>query len=229
MKFIHHANVISKFPQNYTGVLVIKDFTDTDVLKASVLNLQEKMKVGSRSNFLQEIISRWRNIFTQMGAKPKYKSSLESLYNFYTTNNKLYQISPLVDFYNYYSLYTGYPMAAYDSDKIKGSLQLKIIEKDLTFTPLGAPKVTEKTKDNEVAYIDEEKVICRYWNLQDCDQTRITSVTRNVVFIFDILANDKESAVKMFEVIVKDFTEVFHEIYYYGVTGFDLSAEVELD
>ena len=60
--------------------------------------------------------------------------------------------------------------------------------------PLGNPKQIEKTKNGEVIYSEEEKIICRYWNYRDCHLTRITENTKKFVFFADITEDNTYSS-----------------------------------
>lgn len=131
-------------------------------------------------------VQHWRSIFQRMGASAKYKSSIESLSKRFLTSGELWQIHPIVDLCNYVSLMHETPMASYDIAHIAGTISLRIARKGELFVPLGNPKQVEKTKNNEVVYSDNEKVICRYWNFRDCHHTRIVDETAKVIFIADL-------------------------------------------
>jgi DNA/RNA-binding domain of Phe-tRNA-synthetase-like protein len=136
----------------------------------------------------------WKEVFQKMGASPKYHSSVEALFERYRATGALYTIDPVVDLYNWISLRCLTPMAAYDQAHIQGEVRLRYAKKGEAFTPLGNPKDTEKTKNGEVVYADEQKVICRYWNKQDCHDTRITPATESAVFFADLTNNEERRA-----------------------------------
>lgn len=229
MKFIHAKEIIETYPNNFTGVFTVKNLKQMDFLLSKKESLSDAIKDNGISENSKSKILNWKEVYKIMNAKPKYISSLESLVNFYIDKNDLYKINSLVDFYNYYSITCGCPMAAYNMDKFDGDLLLKLPGKGASFTPLGSPKITQPTKPKEVAYVDDSKVICRYWNLQDCDQTKITDDTTNVLFIFDIYAENSDDATKEFECICEYFKETFngYEISY-GITGNNLEQELTL-
>lgn len=217
MKFVHSDEVLSAFPANYTCIVVnMRARKDTEYESATRALLDE---IGNNEGNINEAIQKWRTIFDKMGAKPKYCSSIEALKRFYEKNGRIYAISVLVDFYNAYSLCKGLPMAAYDHDKIIGDMYLRAAKKDELFIPLGNPKQVEKTKNGEIIYSDNEKVICRYWNLQDCHATRITEETSKVIFVFDILDEVELRAKEKFAEIRNDFRQLFGADIFCGITG----------
>jgi DNA/RNA-binding domain of Phe-tRNA-synthetase-like protein len=217
MLFKHTSETQNLFNNHYTGLIANVSIKTTD--KLDHYTNEYIATVPEHLELIDSNIKLWKSVYEKMGAKPKYCSSVESLKKYFDSNGKLYKISPIVDFYNAFSLCNGIPMAAYDQKNISGDLTLRLASKDELFVPLGNPKQIEKTKNNEVIYADSEKVICRYWNLQDCHQTRITPDTSEVLFIFDIIANGKEEAENVFREIVKDFQKIFGDTFSFGITG----------
>lgn len=223
--FIHNEDIISKYPSNYTCIVANVKDPDLDQLDAVTRN-NLACVVNNRER-IEATISMWQQNFINMGAKPKYCSSLESLMKYYNQNDKLYSISPIVDFYNSYSLSMGLPMAAYNQDAIAGHMCLRLAQKDEPFVPLGNPKQIEKTKNNEVIYADDEKTICRYWNLQDCHPTRITEDTKTIMFVFDIWDDELMSASSKFDSISTDFKMIFGGNIFCGLTGKNIACKLE--
>jgi len=133
----------------------------------------------------------WRGTYRLFGASPSKKSSLEALLDVLAERGRLPRISPLVDVYNAFSVKHSFPMAAYDMDRVQGTVELRFSRKGEEFTPIGARQV-EKTSAGEVVYADEHKVICRRWNNRDCDQTKITDSTENAVFFIDAVPEASE-------------------------------------
>jgi len=217
MQFHHASEVMEAFPNNYTGVIANVTLAD----KAALIETTRRMMdaFDQSDAMIAAAVARWQAVFQKMGAKPKYASSLQALKQFFDTHQKIYAISPLVDFYNAYSLCHGVPMAAYDAAHIQGDMILRLAAKDEPFVPLGAPKQTEKTKNGEIVYADGEKVMCRYWNLQDCHTTRITDDTTDVVFFFDLLDGDGFDAPAQWEKIHADFRSFFGSAVFGGLTG----------
>ena len=222
MQFIHDEKIIEKFPNNFTGIIVIKNIDKSRLGDITNL-LAEKIKSVINSDDMNKATQNWMDIFVKMGAKAKYKSSLVAARDFWRENNRLYNINPIVDFYNHYSLYSMVPMGAYDLSKISGDLQLTIAAKDLEFIGIGGRDI-QKTTNGEIIYKDDEHVLCRCWNLKDCDHTKITEDTDDVLFIFDIIADNTDDAMKIFEKFKSDFTEYFGTLNYTNLTGKGISV-----
>ncbi len=183
------ASIRQRFPAQVTawfGPLEISDITTK--AEAEIDSLRSHCRSAYEGISLDEVplIRNWRDIFRAMGASPKYRSAIENLLSHYLKTKQLYVINAIVDLYNWISLAHLTPMAVYDFAHIAGALSLRFARKGEPFIPLGSPKQTEKTKNGEVIYADEEKVTCRYWNYRDCHATRITDETRSVVFFADI-------------------------------------------
>ena len=136
--------------------------------------------------------NRWREVFAAMGAKPKHRSSIDALVARVAEvgPDRLAEgLPPLVRFYNLLSLVLVVPMGGYRTDRITGDLRLTIPGKGHLFTPLGRPREQERTRGGEVAYLDDEKVICRYWNLIDSHETKLGEAETDVVFVFDLITD----------------------------------------
>jgi DNA/RNA-binding domain of Phe-tRNA-synthetase-like protein len=130
----------------------------------------------------------WREVYDEMGAKPKYQPSVRALLETYEATGGVPVPVALVELYCWFSLARGIPMAGYDASRIAGPLRLTVPGKGLPFTAIGhANAQPERTKSGEVAYVDDEKVVCRYWNCRDCDQTKLAPDVRDALFVFDLL------------------------------------------
>jgi DNA/RNA-binding domain of Phe-tRNA-synthetase-like protein len=96
---------------------------------------------------------------------------------------------------------------------------------------LGEPKVTQHLRSGEIAYADDSKVICRYWNWHDCHETRLRADTIETLLIFDLVERADASLDDQFEIVRSDMIRAFGK----SVVGEALlaprrntSAEVEL-
>lgn len=185
---IIESDLLSRFPNYAMGIFgPVSAAFKPDKLATALESLQIRALSPQARQRVVHVINHWREVYTSMGASPRYLSSLESLAQRLDRDGTLPSIHPLVDLYNWLSLAAPCPMAAYDFDKISGQLVLRTATKGEAFTPLGCPLETQRTKAREVVYADSQGVICRYWNYRDCHATRVTSETKNMVFIADIV------------------------------------------
>ncbi|MBW2966456.1 hypothetical protein KY342_05115 [Candidatus Woesearchaeota archaeon] len=145
-----------------------------------------------------ELISPWRTVFSGFGAKPsKYHSSIEAMMRRILKGGKINSINKIVDIYNYLSLKHILPMGSDDLDKVEGDITITFARGYETFIPLGTTE-EEEPKKGEVIYRDNEKVLCRRWNWHDCDQTKLSDNTKNVVIYVEGLPPVKKA--KLIEV-----------------------------
>jgi DNA/RNA-binding domain of Phe-tRNA-synthetase-like protein len=131
----------------------------------------------------------WRGVFATMEAKPKYGSSVEKLHRMHQASGGSLAIPlELVELYCWFSLVHGVPMAGYRPARIAGMLRLSMPGPGVPFVALGQSRGSqERTRPREVAYVDDEKAICRYWNYRDCDETKLVDGVADAVFVFDLV------------------------------------------
>ena len=171
-------------------------------IQASLALIQQWGSIGEIP-----VVKARREIFKTMGASESKTSSVESLYGFIQEKGRLPKISPMVNLYNAISVLYGIPMGGYDCACIaQQKLTLRTAEKGEEFLAIGATEV-EKTKHGEVIYADPEKVTCRYRNYKDSDPTKITSATKEILFMLDIAPEVPETldeAMKMLQQLLKE-------------------------
>lgn len=117
----------------------------------------------------------------------KYIASPEVLTDILLTRDKFPKINQLVDIYNLFSLKSKLALGAHDISKINTGVTLKLTSGNETFIPLGKVE-REVIIPGEYGYIDEDnKVICRLEVIQ-CEQTKVTTRTREIFLL--IQGND---------------------------------------
>jgi DNA/RNA-binding domain of Phe-tRNA-synthetase-like protein len=133
-------------------------------------------------------IDRWKGVFKAMGAKSGQRSSLAALANS-VCNRGFRDWGPIVNFYNGLSLISATPLGAYDARKIEGSIRLSTGLSTLRFTPIGKSGKPEAPRPTEVYYRDDRRILCRMWNLGDCEETKVTDATRDVFLLADLVGD----------------------------------------
>ena len=229
MQFIHDPTVLEAYPNNYTMLFSLRDIHDPTKLDNHTDGLIRSVSSNHIENVVIPERRRWDQVFKTMGAPPDLTVSLDILAEKFLEGN-LRIGQPIVDLYNHYSLFRAIPMGAYDMDKIAGPLRLAVVRKGLPFIKRGNEKGSPpKTKGREVVYLDEEKVICRYWNKEDCFDTRITQDTRNIVVVFDLLLNNDANIDKIVEDCSRDFQSYLPEARFFAaVTGRGRESDVAI-
>lgn len=136
-----------------------------------------------------EQIEHWKSIYKDMNlSRGKGVSSFESLYKRSRKSSQLPTINPFVDLYNSVSLNTCTCIGAYDAGKLRGDIELKVVESDQGMVPIGESE-NILAKQGSVAYYDDEGIICSYWNCRDAHRTCIDAYTRDVIVAIDVGTN----------------------------------------
>lgn len=194
---VHEPVVAERFPGHVTAAVLVRDEGALAPRDGAVEELRARVATDGGTDAARRAGERWREVYAAMGAKPKYASSVRVLLEGHEERGSVPAPVPLVELYCWYSLARGVPMAGYRPEGIAGALRLAVPGKGVPFTPLGQPRAEpERTRKGEVAYVDDEKAICRYWNCRDCDQTKLTPGLSEALFVFDLLDEDPEDATR---------------------------------
>jgi DNA/RNA-binding domain of Phe-tRNA-synthetase-like protein len=206
---IHDRVVSERFPLHATAVMRIVADVAIRPCPGALGQLAELFAAEGGADNARRGAEYWRQVYDDMGAKPKYRPSLKNLLDHYDENDRLRIPVPLVELYCWYSLVHGVPMAGYRSERLQGALRLTIPGPGHLFTPLGQPRGSqERTKPNEVAYIDDDKTICRYWNYRDCDQTKLVQEVTDAIFVFDLVNEPGLPGINDAESLMAGFVEM---------------------
>lgn len=184
----HDRRVAERFPGHATAAVRVRADRPLTPREGAIAELRARVAAPGGLAAARAGGAAWRDVYAQMGAKPKYLPSVQALLETYEREGSVPVPLPLVELYCWYSLARGIPMAGYDARKFSGPLRLTIPGKGLPFNAIGhANAQPERTKSGEVAYVDDEKVVCRYWNCRDCDQTKLDDDVHDALFVFDLL------------------------------------------
>ncbi len=188
VRLVHDRGVAERFPGHATAAVRVRADRPLGPRDGAIAELRARVAASGGLAGARSGGAAWREVYAQMGAKPKYLPSVQALLETYEREGSVPVPLPLVELYCWYSLARGIPMAGYDARKFAGPLRLTIPGKGLPFTAIGhANAQPERTKSGEVAYVDDEKVVCRYWNCRDCDQTKLNDDVHDALFVFDLL------------------------------------------
>ena len=226
MKFYHDDRILQEYPRNHVAVLLcnkvcLREGELAEHTKEFCTSIQDNAQT------ILEVIEIWREVYSRMGAKKKYRSSLESLYEYFVKHGSLYEISPIVDFYNAYSLSRAVSMGGFDFNGISGDVWLRTAKSGDVFIPLGS-KQQISPRSREIVYAVENTVICRCWNYQDSDLTKIKFSTEAVLFIVDIVSTASRDTHKTYSQITSDFAAIFGRDIKHGLTGPESNNMVDL-
>ncbi len=192
MEFKIDTRIFEKFPGLKIGVVTARNI-DNHGFSDEIMQLIREKEREIRENYDTETLSQhskinsWRGAYSSFGAKPKkYKSSVESLYRMILKGLDLRHINKIVDLFNYISIKYMIPAGGDDMAKVDGDITLKFAVGDEPFTALNS-KEKETAKEGEVVYTDSKEVLCRRWNWRECDKTKMTGETKDVILVVEAL------------------------------------------
>ncbi len=195
------SSIIEKFPELKIGVLIAKNINNSisnDELKQEMRNIESHIKGNFELQTLVDLpfIKDWRNAYSSFGAKPKtFKNSVESLLRRILKGDDLPDINTVVNLYNLISVKYVVPAGGDDIDKVDGDIVLTIAKGCEQFTLLGSMK-KEVAESGEVIYRDNKEILCRRWNWSECDKTKMTPETKNVIIVLEALASITKERLK---------------------------------
>lgn len=196
MNFIIDPKLKKQFPQLHIETIIASktnNETPTNAIQKLFLNQIKLISTEWDKERIEneKVFQLWREAYRSFGAKPKkHRCSVENLYRMIIEGVILQSINPLVDAYNYISLKYCLPVGGDDLSKVDGDIHLTYAIGDESFTQLNNHEVTNP-KPGEIIYKDNEKILCRRWNWRECDQTKITFKTNNVIlYLEDIGSHD---------------------------------------
>jgi len=192
MKLKIDTRIFEKFPGLKIEVVTARNI-DNHGFREEIMQLIREKEREIRENYDTETLSQdpkidsWRKAYSSFGAKPKkYKSSVESLYRMILKGLDLRHINKIVDLYNYISIKHMIPAGGDDMEKVDGDIILKFAIGDEPFTALNSTEM-ETVKEGEVVYADSKEVLCRRWNWRECDKTKMTEETKDVILVVEAL------------------------------------------
>ena len=192
MKLKIDTRIFEKFPGLKIGVVTARNI-DNHGFSDEIMQLIREKEKEIRANYDAEALSQhpkinsWRRAYSFFGAKPKkYKSSVESLYRMVLKGLDLRHINKIVNLYNYISLKCMIPAGGDDMAKVDGDIILKFGDGNEPFTALNSTE-RETAKEGEVVYADSKEVLCRRWNWRECDKTKMTEETKEVILVIEAL------------------------------------------
>jgi DNA/RNA-binding domain of Phe-tRNA-synthetase-like protein len=131
-------------------------------------------------------IAAWHTVYRRFGTNPRrLRPSVEALSRRLARTGALPSINAPVDAYNWVSVRYVVAVGAFDLDAVRGDVVLREARDGDWFTPLGEPGTVENPKTGEIVYADDLSVLTRHWNYRDAERTKVTSSSRNVMFLLE--------------------------------------------
>lgn len=160
---------------------VRRESNELELMKKNIIReIKNKLKVEELKN--NEIINKERKMYRLYKMDPtKLRTSSEALVRKVLTDGTLPKINTIVDCNNICSITSLLPMGVYDYDHIKGDIIVRTAEKDEKIHLIGGKQYS--FEGGEIVVSDYEKILCLGYATADCDSTKITKNTKNIVLL----------------------------------------------
>ena len=186
MKYIVSTEIFKMFPHLRIGIIVgnnlkIKKYDEvlSELINNDILEFRKKFLDNNLLNSVN--IEAWRETYRRIGVNPKkYRPTAESFLDRINKGKDFPNINTLVDLYLSVELKHMLPVGGYDLRNIVGNILLKPACGNEEFMPIGGTEI-EITPQSELIYIDCRKVLTRRWNHRDCETSKITTRSKNVL------------------------------------------------
>ncbi|MGV3029386.1 B3/B4 domain-containing protein [Streptococcus suis] len=200
-QFIIDQSFWNLFPQAKIGVLLLKNYQNSDQSSQEIIQLLEDSLPLAQAHLTEDVFSDnpviqvYRKAYQQFKTKKGARSSIEALLKRVSGNNPVRSINPLVDIYNAASLRYALPVGAEDLDTFVGNLQLTITEGGDEFYLIG-DDTNQPTLPGELCYKDQAGAVCRCFNWRDGERTMITDQTKNAFLVIELLDIERLDALQ---------------------------------
>lgn len=185
-KFVTDDNFWELFPDAVIGVLSLKNVQESvELNEEQAAEVEAMLKAANKealkyvpSDVISEnpVVDVWRQAYKKFKTKKGARCSLENLLKRVSKGNPVGTIAPSVDITNSISLKYAFPIGVEDRGAFAGDIRLGLMKGGESFLPIGSEK-EEPPYENELAYYDEQGVICRCWNWRDGQRTAVSEKT----------------------------------------------------
>lgn len=142
------------------------------------------LKKDLTANPNTERIKSMQMAYKSFGVDPsKRLPSAEALIKRVEQGKGVYNVNTIVDSYNLSSIKESLPMAAYDLHKVDFPINLRFADEGEEITLIGGQN--KSISKGEVVYADMSRVLCLDFNYRDCDYTKITPKTKDIIVFVD--------------------------------------------
>lgn len=187
MSIILHPELREKFPDlrvqaiRLLGVEVKDEDQNLELLKEEVIvRTKERWTIeGIREH---PNLRAYRDFFWRIGIDPtKVRPSAEALIRRILHGNPLPKINTLVDAYNLASIETAISLAAFDEDRLKGQLLMRMARVGESFLGIGMSHPIS-LRGGEIIITDSERLIAIY-PYRDAEHSKVTKRTTKVLIL----------------------------------------------
>jgi DNA/RNA-binding domain of Phe-tRNA-synthetase-like protein len=211
---VHFDSAVSgKFPElavcigTINNVHVERDNEEIRKLKNAIYE-QVKNKYNIETLKDNTTVRAYRDFYWKLDIDPtKTRPAGEALLRRVLNGNELSAISTVVDAYNLASMKTIVPISGFDRDYLHPLLQVRFAKKGENFTGISMAKPLILTES--ILVMADEKQALSIYPYRDCDYTKITMETQNVLVVgYGALGITREQMEKTVETTLSYITQV---------------------
>jgi lysyl-tRNA synthetase class 2 len=187
--FYIDGEVKKKFPGMKAGMAIIKDVEvhreskELEKFKQEVLSRFSGLKMVDIDNLPS--IKAYREIFRAFSVDwHSRRPSVDALLRRVVQGKGLYRVNTLVDAYNLIVLESKIALGAFDYQRLSFPVILRLAEEGEKIVLLGETE-PKKIKRGEMVYADQSRIMTLDLNYRDCDYTKITTNTKDVILFAD--------------------------------------------
>lgn len=215
MKFYVTDDVFEKMPNVFFGLVSVygvdnhKDYSEIEKeLEKSIHSCEEHFEGKKVKEEIE--LKPYRDAFANLGMNPnKFMSSIEALLTRISKKKGFPSINPIVDLGNTISLKHYLPIGAHDLDSmIDYEFCVRVATDKDVFIPFGETE-PENVDEGEVVYATKNQIRTRRWIWRQGEAGKITSDTKNLLFIIDGFMENKEEVLKAREELSHFLEKVF--------------------
>jgi len=188
-RFGHAPAIRRDYPELVAAVLAVDGITADAAADAAVERFETlaRTRLGDRRESELVEIQAWRRAFARMGLEPtRYRCAAEALLRRFRKEGTLPRIHPLVDLCNALSLAFAIPIAAFDTAKVAGSLEVRYATGAETYETFSGE--TEHPAPGEVVFADEaNRAHARRWSNRQSGRSAVRAVTASALVVAEAL------------------------------------------
>jgi DNA/RNA-binding domain of Phe-tRNA-synthetase-like protein len=186
MRFSHHPDIWSRFPELAAGVLHATGIrpdvnVDAPIAHFNTIAGARLQAVESESELPE--IQAWRRVFQRMGLKPtQYRCASESLLRRFRKEGSLPRIHPLIDLCNAASIAYAIPVAALDAAQVHWPLQVRPAAGTESYRSFSDE--VENPDPGEVSFVDAAgQAHARRWTHRQSGLSAVREATASVLIV----------------------------------------------
>lgn len=189
MTFHYHPTILSTFPTLSSLAFIVTGISPTplsETVHGGLLDMaRSRLTQGSEGGFPE--IQAWRKAFSEMCLKPtQYRCAAEALLRRLRTEGNLPRLHPLVDLCNAASAAYAIPIAAFDTAKISGGLEVRPALGSEVFEPFSGD--IAPPEPGEIVFADAAgRAHARRWTHRQSRYSAVGSATGSVLVVAEAL------------------------------------------